>query len=104
MTFDLGYIDTFSIGTNPGQGMMNKAAGEIGPTWWLGVNGYHDRKRIYDAKSRLKAEWNGEAVTEIESHMPLGWILKQPPAEWELGDKEYGVVEVMVRKSPPSWK
>ena len=25
----------YHIGRNPGQGMMNKAAGEIGPTWYL---------------------------------------------------------------------
>ena len=72
--------------------------------WWLGVNGYRDRKRVYDTESTLKSEWDGEPVTEIERHMPLAWILEHPPAEWELADKEYGVVEVMVSKSPPSWK
>ena len=56
VTFDGDYIETFSVRMKYGQSMMNKGGRRHRPTWHLGVNGYRNGKRIYDARSGLNTE------------------------------------------------
>ena len=69
----------YHIGRNLGQGMMNKAAGEIGPTWHLLAGPMMQSGRIMRYGSTPTARHEGESFHGVESFMPLTWILKHDP-------------------------
>ena len=88
-----------------GQGMMNKAFGECAFTWLLEANGMKGRRRRsnwYGGEGSrnpmivLPGEeiegWRLES-REVGSHLPLTWILRHKPAEWDVGHSDgYGLM------------
>ena len=87
--------------------MMNKAAGELGPTWELMRDGADVRVRRRTVTRNgypLTVNWEGKTYTAVQSYVPLIWILKHPLTEWELGlypdGQSFGV---NVPDSPPGW-
>lgn len=98
-------IDNLYIRRDPGQPMMNKAAGEAAPTWNLVCNGerYHDR--WYNGDKEILTVFEGIDYNEINSYIPLKWILKFKPEEWDIGmalDWE-NELQILVKSNPPHW-
>lgn len=63
-----------------GQPMMNKAFGEVAPTWELRCDALHHHGRLEDAGDAPEVWSDGRSIgqCEIGSYLPLGFILKQP--------------------------
>ena len=101
MTFD-GILRTAYIARDLGQAMMNKAAGGTAPTWYLMVNPLlHGIHRV-DAGSPPIVWSNGVRYMGVQSYVPLLWILKHPPSEWEFIEADDGIaLEVNVPVLPP---
>lgn len=94
----------YRIGRNLGQSMMNKAAGEIGPTWYLEAGAVTEHGRVIRPGQTPTARFGGESHHGVESFMPLRWILRFPPEEWALGRSENGLsLVVEVDENPPHW-
>lgn len=95
----------YYISRNRGQGMMNKAAGEIAPTWHLMKDGLMRFGQLVSSGNTPLVRYEGREYRGVGSYMPLTWILKHPPAEWELGPGEDDrMLEVLVNKLPPHWR
>ena len=95
---------SFHIARNLGQGMMNKAAGELAPTWMLYANPMYRAGRRPHGGSPTAVFHGGRRYEGLQSHMPLTWILKQPAEAWVLGPHEDGrALELVVDELPPSW-
>lgn len=98
---------TWQIIREPGQGMMNKAAGEIGPTWVLRCDALFHGRRAVDIGSAPTVSFDGHSVNECEvcSHMPLLWILKHPPEKWQIyWNPDYrNQLRVEAPSLPPTW-
>ena len=107
-------MSNFYIHRNLGQAMMNKAAGEVGPTWELMQDGEQIRRftrggerarQVRTANGRdVEVEWEGRKFPRVQGYVPLLWILKHPASDWKLGlypdDRSF---EVNVDTSPPHW-
>lgn len=93
---------TCYIQQNRGQGMMNKAAGEAAPTWELMQDGLFYLGRLYQSGHHPVVEFEGEVLTGVCSHFPLGWIVRHQPSVWELSSY-IGRLEVHVPDLPPQW-
>lgn len=96
--------DGASIGVNRGQARMNKAAGEAAPTWFLADHAGHPLKmaRVSDGEHLVVRQY----ALEFCSHVPLTWLLKFPPDEWEVDDKNFiDVLQIRIDppELPPSW-
>lgn len=76
----------FHIYRDNGQPMMNKAAGEIAPTWYLLRDPMHRHGRITFPGQKPRITWEGQTIEDVEvcSNQSLVWILKHPPKEWEI--------------------
>ena len=98
----------YCIVRDSGQGMMNKAAGEAAPTWYL-------KQDVYSLYRPNKARWRNwggtnpkvtlddrEYLFGVASHVPLTFILKHPPDQWQFQGR-FGVLRVTVGKLPPHW-
>ena len=108
-------MSNFYIHRNLGQAMMNKAAGEVGPTWELMGDGEQIRRftrggerarQVRTANGReVEVEWEGRKFPRVQGYLPLVWILKHPAGDWKLGlypdDHSF---EVNVDTSPPHWR
>ena len=97
-------VSNFYIHRNLGQAMMNKAAGEVGPTWILQQNGEQTRRFLVLNGRDVEVEWEGQKFPRVQSYVPLLWILKHPAPKWVLGlypDKRS--FEVSVNDNPPHW-
>ena len=97
-------VSNFYIHRNLGQAMMNKAAGEVGPTWELMRDGEQIGRRGTQNGRDAEVEWEGRKFPRVQGYVPLLWILKHPASDWELGlypdDRSF---EVSVGTSPPHW-
>ena len=94
----------YHIGQNPGQGMMNKAAGEIGPTWYLLAGPGTQHGKVIQPGSTPTARYGSESFLGVESYIPLGWIVRHPPQEWGLNRSDNGLsLVVEVNDNPPHW-
>jgi hypothetical protein len=74
-----------------GQGMMNRAAGMDAPTWDFECTLMDGRRAI------------------VESHIPVGWILKQPTESVSVDDEDFsspGMLRLHLdtRTLPASWR
>ena len=98
-------VSNFYIHRNLGQAMMNKAAGEVGPTWELMRDGEQVERRGTQNGRDAEVEWEGRKFPRVQGYVPLLWILKHPASDWELGlypdDRSF---EVSVGTSPPHWR
>lgn len=109
---DLGYSiwgTSFHIHRWLGQGMMNKAAGEIAPTWVLLADPlWRFEKVIQNGSNPNVTLPDGEkGKMEICSHIPLSHILKCTPEEWEISvDRVTGTPRLIidVPDLPEGWK
>ena len=97
-------VSNFYIHRNLGQAMMNKAAGEVGPTWELMRDGEQVGRGGTQNGRDAEVEWEGRKFPRVQGYVPLLWILKHPASDWELGlypdDRSF---EVSVGTSPPHW-
>ena len=97
-------VSNFYIHRNLGQAMMNKAAGEVGPTWELMRDGEQIGRGGTQNGRDAEVEWEGRKFPRVQGYVPLLWILKHPASDWELGlypdDRSF---EVSVGTSPPHW-
>lgn len=94
----------YHIGRHRGQGMMNRAMGEIGPTWYLLAGPATRHGKIVHPGRTPDAVHGGESFHGVESFMPLGWILRFPPEEWGLARSDNGhSLVVEVDPNPPHW-
>ena len=98
-------VSNFYIHRNLGQAMMNKAAGEVGPTWELMRDGEQVGRGWTHNGRDAEVEWEGRKFPRVQGYVPLLWILKHPASDWELGlypdDSSF---EVSVGTSPPHWR
>ena len=95
---------SFHIARNYGQAMMNKAAGEMAPTWMLYADPWHTLGRRLHGGSPAVVYQGGRRYEGLQSHMPLTWILKQPSEAWNLGEHEDGrALELVVSTLPSTW-
>ena len=102
----------YYISPDRGQPIMNKAAGEIAPTWrlardglWTLRTGWHDDGRT-DDRAKPMARWNDTYYREIASHIPLGWILKTDPARWDIRANDERADDALAIETPdlpPHW-
>ena len=96
----------FYIARNHGQGMQNKAMGEMMPTWGLLCDGQSLRNSTH--AGRVPDVWyDGKQYRGVESHMPLTWILKSASSEWSLGPRGDGAgysLWIDVDEMPPHWR
>ena len=101
----------YYIGRDLGQAMMNKAAGELAPTWWLARDGLWTLRRGWHGdgsgdSAKPMARWNDTDYREISSHIPLGWILKTNPARWHIRTNEEHSEDALGIETPdlpPHW-
>ena len=97
-------VSNFYIHRNLGQAMMNKASGEVGPTWELMRDGEQVGRGGTHNGRDAEVEWEGRKFPRVQGYVPLLWILKHPASHWELGlypdDRSF---EVSVGTSPPHW-
>ena len=102
----------YYIGRDRGQPMMNKAAGELAPTWRLARDGLWARRPGWHDdgcadRTKPMARWNEKEYREITSHIPLGWILKTDPARWDMRPSDdYGDDTLVIETPdlPPHWR
>lgn len=95
--------DGVSIGRNLGQARMNIAAGEAAPTWFLA-----DDRGITLKMSRADGAPMARHGSPIQfcSHVPLKWLLKFPPSEWEIDDENFldaYQIRIDPPRLPPNW-
>ena len=83
VSFDRHY-DNFYVGRNLGQGMMNKAAGEAAPTWYLMADGLLRHGEVVVSGEVPTAIYEGKSYHGVDSHMPLTWIGSIEPASDEI--------------------
>ena len=96
--------DGASIGRNLGQARMNIAAGEAAPTWFLADAWGHTLKMSRTDGTAL-VDRSGRAI-QFCSHIPLWWLLKSPPSEWEFDDVNFtdvGQLRIDPPRLPPNW-
>lgn len=99
-----GIVTTSEIRRNHAQGTMNMRAGEAAPTWFLRINMAHMFGRAVESGKDPIVHYKGEQFVGVQSHMPLKWILKHDPAEWDLGRDDDGVsLHIDVPNLPPHW-
>ena len=99
-------LRTLFIQRDRGQGMMNKATGEIAPTWHLAANAAHRLGRFHSwsGGEYPLLQYDGIEYTGVSSHMPLTWILRQPLQDWSFSRAEASeALDVAVRENPPHW-
>lgn len=103
---DVAPMTNFYIGRNLGQPMMNRAAGELAPCWYLAGDGLRSRRVWCGGTETLDVLWNGIGFINITGHMPLGYILKLDPETWDLGPRDTEPTELMVCAPglPASWR
>ena len=101
----LAYATNYYVARNRGQGNMNKAAGELAPTWWLAQDGIHDRHGWHNGDPGISVVWNGRKFRGINGYLPLTWILKAPAADWDLNPRHEADDELDVSTPglPPWW-
>ncbi len=97
----------FYIRRDRGQPMMNKAAGEPAPTWYLECNAlWHGSRRVTGGEQPSVSfdGRHGNAV-EVCSHLPLTWILKKLPTEWEISwcDVVRDRLNIFTNDLPHNW-
>ena len=90
-----------------GQGMMNKAAGEIAPTWELAADGLRRHHRVIGLSAeRPELTFEGNVYEGAGSSLPLGWILTHDPKHWNLQRQAVDfsqLLEIDVAGIPPWW-
>lgn len=106
-----GAFSNLFIMRDHGQPMMNKAAGEIAPTWRLAADGLFRGHRLVGYSGLdddLALEFDGKIYGPVESCAPLGWIIRHKPEEWEIGLNPWNEWDdhlwVDVGTIPPHWK
>lgn len=96
----------FHIRRDRGQPMINKAAGEAAPTWYLECNAlWHGSRRVSGGEQpSVSFDGRSRDYVEVCSHMPLTWILKKSPTEWDISwcDVIRDRLNIFV-DLPPNW-
>ena len=85
-----------------GQPGMNRAAGEAASTWRLVYDNSIDSFEFQKDGQPLRIT---DYVYETGSFLPVGWILKFPPEQWDVDiDHEDHKIVIYVDEIPPNWK
>lgn len=97
----------FYVDVCRGQAVMNRAAGEAAPTWYLLCDALRHGRRVVHPGTPPPVRFDGRSVdrAEVCSHMPLVWITGQPPSDWEIcwDDLFPGRLNVWGRGLPSNW-
>ena len=88
------------------QGSLNARSGETAPTWYLRVDPLLRHSTIIRHGDNPLIRYQGfEGRAGICSHLPLTWILKHDPSEWQIGfdDLFKNRLTIHVASNPPEW-
>ena len=103
--YELLMADNYYVFQHQGAAQRNKASGMDAPTWELRADGgfYMDRVVVTGRRPRVQSDL-GRSFTGVGSHMPLGWVVRQPVDQWEFDVDLDDMLRVTVSELPPNWQ